>query len=237
MFPQAAMGCPMARALHAVACLLATLAVAGAMPADAGPRIPQPDIMAYGPACAKSGDDAGWGGTHVSCYYACGKANFLSISVEASDSGAAAYGHTDCGGTAAPCNGRGQSFCVGVSETPTDSAQTKAKCSGSSDEWIDSPITLTCSAQGTNPDDAVCYVAKDLCNVSADDASASHALVADICHEQNPGVAEMVDALLAVVATSVPASASFVTYNEGVGAALAFAPEAGTCILQVLTSA
>src|SRR5688572_24052444 len=107
----------MARLMPIDACLLATLLVAGAMPTQAAPDAttqepildPQDavDLAGYGPACAKSGDDAGFGGTHLSCRYSCLKANLLAIGGSASDAGATAYGDTTCGGASAACRSAG----------------------------------------------------------------------------------------------------------------------------------
>ena len=149
------------------ACLLATLLVAGATPTgamdDADPQRAL-DLAGYGPACAKSADDPGFGGTHLSCRYACGASNLLAIGGAASDAGATAYGDTSCGGTSATCRSAGPQ-CEGVSRGITRYAQGKATCSGSTDEWWDSPMTIACASHGTDPEGIVCELLQDLCNL------------------------------------------------------------------------
>jgi hypothetical protein len=161
----------MARLMPVDACLLATLLVAGAMPTQAGdPLLDQPtpqdavDLLGYGPACTKSGDDSGFGGTHLSCKYACLKANLLAIGGSASDAGATAYGDTACGGVAATCRSAGPA-CQGVSPGVTRYAQGKASCNGDTDEWWDSPMTIACAADGADPEGLVCELVEDLCDL------------------------------------------------------------------------
>ena len=158
---------PMARLMPVDACLLATLLVAGATPAHAAdPLDPHAaaDLLGYGPACAKSGDDPGFGGTHISCRYACGVSNLLAIGGAASDAGATAYGDTACGGASAACRSAGPQ-CEGVSRGLTRSAQGKASCNGDTDEWWDSPMTIACAAHGTDPEAVLCELVRDLCDL------------------------------------------------------------------------
>lgn len=121
------------------------------------------EATAYGPACAKSEDDSGMGGTHVHCYYACFMGNVLVINGQADDPDADMSGSTSCGGTYAICRGVGPE-CKGVSEGATTDAESKAKCSGASDEFWDSTATIACSSQGGDPEGLICRVAPDLCN-------------------------------------------------------------------------
>lgn len=163
----------MARFTPVDACLLATLLVAGATPAHAMDPIDlqdAPDALGYGPACAKSGDGSGFGGTHVSCRYACGASNLLAIGGSASDAGAKAYGDTVCGGASATCSSAGPQ-CEGVSRGLTRSAQGKASCNGDTDEFWDSPMTVACASHGTDPEAVLCELVRDLCNL--DDTSSA----------------------------------------------------------------
>lgn len=159
----------MARSMLVSACLLATL-VAGAMPGTAGDlqSLPTPqEVAAYGPACAKSDDDAGWGGTSVTCYYSCGVANLLGIGASASDRDATTYGDTSCGGTNAVCRPM-LAECVGASEGPTEYASAKAACRGYTDEFWSSPVTVACASHGTDPESVLCRLVKDLCEGGVD---------------------------------------------------------------------
>lgn len=145
----------MARKHLAYACLLATLVVAGAMPSGAEPS---DQVIAKGPACQKSGDDSGWGGTHVKCYYSCGVGALTAIGVKATDTGAYTYGSTDCGGADAAC-AEPWPICVGVSTDTAGEAQESALCSGHSEEWIDSPVLVACIATvpgTTNAEEILC---------------------------------------------------------------------------------
>lgn len=163
----------MARNLLAHACLLATLVVAGAMPSSADLNEPTPalpdtggedEVAGYAPSCAKTDDDAGTGGTQVSCKYSCGASNLIAIGGSAADADATASGSTSCGGAVAICQ-TVRSTCEGVSRTATSQAQAKATCSGQSDEFWSSPMTIACASHGTDARAIVCQLIEDLCRV------------------------------------------------------------------------
>jgi len=163
----------MARNPLAHACLLATILVAGAMPTEAdlsepGPGLPDTDVTdevtGYSPSCSKSDDDAGTGGTQVSCKYSCSANNLLAIGGSATDPDARAYGNTSCGGTSAICR-TVQNTCEGASEGMTTQAQSKATCYGGSDEFWSSPMTIACASHGTDPEAIICRLVRDLCNL------------------------------------------------------------------------
>jgi hypothetical protein len=117
--------------------------------------------FAGGPTCSRSEDDNGFGGTHVSCKYDCSKNAVLAIGVHAHDGDASAYGSTECGGASAPCDGHGGYTCLGASQGITEFREEKATCSGHSDEFWDSPVTVACSAIGAD-EEAVCRVVPEL---------------------------------------------------------------------------
>lgn len=143
------------------ACLLATMFVAGAMPGQSLPFREPVDFVydqtAAAPSCMRADDDHGMGGTHVTCRYACGRAAALVIGVKASDPHAYTYGNTQCGGADASCTS-GSPICAGVSQTLTSYAQERAKCTGHSDEFWDSPVMVACMATNSgDPKGALCH--------------------------------------------------------------------------------
>lgn len=116
-------------------------------------------LAAKGQACMKSGDDKGLGGSSVSCQFRCGPGAVVAVGVKATDPDAWTYGNGSCDEAKAACSLNGPA-CAGVSDDVSKRAA-DGGCSGSSDEFWDSPILVACIATVPGPDSDPGVVVED----------------------------------------------------------------------------
>lgn len=227
-------GLPQAEAVDAGVCTEAgsNCRVALAPPLDCrreGPCLrpstsPCPDgksgtVVAGQPACADAGrqhpcprseDDPGFGGTHVTCYYACARFDALAIMARAHDPDADVSGYTDCGGARASCD-RTPQACAGVSDGLAEFDDAEQGCVADSHEFYSSTVTVVCVAAGRG---LVCRLTKVAC------PTMTVAGAAQLCLAQNQevSVADVERLVAEVTATDFT---SFVAFEaEGAGPSL-----------------
>lgn len=95
-------------------------------------------------ACQATDNSPGFGGQEVECPFFCDKNNFIKVSVTATDEDADASGTAMCSDVTVSC-GDGSHTCSQTSEDWT-STPGEGMCSGSSAEFVDSGLSISCSA-------------------------------------------------------------------------------------------
>lgn len=183
------------------------------------------------PNCARSEDDPGFGGTHVTCRYACWEFDELAIGVTAMDKDAGAHGYTTCGGQDASCN-LPTPACTGVSPGLTTRREQDQPCDGFSEEFNSSPTTVYCLSVGAGTGkNVLCRIDDIFCNLGPGATSSTAvATPSSVCPVASLGMSAFADLETLVAAVSPDTTRiSFVafTFDPLGGVALRYQSIAG----------